>query len=266
MGSMEGRTNANVTAHPWKSLLLVYRRIDVRFQASWWRRRSFVHELPEVEIADALRSFKAFPPLAAELSDGEALVTYETVFIGDPIRSVTLDLDYAYCLSPDDIRNELDTYAPAGKYDSVFVFWPQQDLTSGMQIPSRGWGFGEGPSAFTNEATLAVVGNAPSWAWDIPVIGEVWLHEWLHGVCALFEQRGVPMPEYDADAGGSHGYVQCESTGWTAFYRDLMTGQVVEDGVCTGITKEAWRARVEGSSQPRLFDEQSGARNRTCTG
>jgi hypothetical protein len=166
MGSMEERTNANFTAHPWKSLLLVYRRIDVRFQVSWWRRRSFVHELPEVEIADALRSFKAFPPLAAELSNGEALVTYETVFIGDPIRSVTLDVDYGYCLSPDDIRNELDTYAPAGKYDSVFVFWPQQDLTSGTQIPSRGWGFGAGPSAFTNEATFAVVGNAPSWAWS----------------------------------------------------------------------------------------------------
>jgi hypothetical protein len=247
---MEERTNANVTPHEWKSLLLVYRRIDVRVKVSWWRGLRFIHELPKVDMADALRAFQAFPPLAAELSSGEALVTYETVFIEDPIRSVTPDVDYAYWLSPDDIRNQLDTYAPPGKYDSVFVLWPQRNLTSDTQIPSRGWGFGLGPSAYTNEATFAVVANAPSWAWDIPVVGEVWLHEWLHGVCALFEERGFRMPEHDADAGGSHGYVQDELTGWTAFYRDLMTGQVVEDGVCMGITKEAWRSTREGFESP----------------
>jgi hypothetical protein len=243
MRSMEERADTNVAANVWESLLLVYRRIDVWFKASWWRRQRFVHELPDAEIADALRSFRAFPPLAAELSNGEALVTYDTVTIEDPICSVTPDENYMYWLSPGDIQNELDAFAPVGKYDSVFVLWPQQDLMSGTQIPSRGWGFGLGPGAFTNEATFAVVANAPSWAWNIPIVGEVWLHEWLHGVCAVFEQRGFRMPKYDADAGGSHGYVQCSSTGWTAFYRDLMTGRVLEDGICTGITKDAWRSR-----------------------
>jgi hypothetical protein len=74
------------------------------------------------------------------------------------------------------------------------------------------------------------------------VIGEVWLHEWLHGVCRIFMEMGFAMPQYDADGGGSHGYIQSETTGWTSYYRDLMTGRVVEDGQCLGITSEAWRS------------------------
>jgi hypothetical protein len=87
------------------------------------------------------------------------------------------------------------------------------------------------------------VTNAPSWAWNIPMIGEVWLHEWLHGVCRIYEEDGIPMPRYDADGGGSHGYIQSKVTGWTDFYRDLMTGNVLEDGERKGITATAWRNR-----------------------
>jgi hypothetical protein len=93
-----------------------------------------------------------------------------------------------------------------------------------------------------------VVANAASWAWKIPIVGEVWLHEWLHGVCRIFAEKGFAMPEYDADGGGSHGYIQSETTGWTSFYRDLMTGQVVEDGEKKGITAGAWRSRVSSGT------------------
>jgi hypothetical protein len=225
----------------WKALLLVYRRIDVRLPRRWIRRKRFANELSEDELRDALNSFRAFPSLVEELSNGEATVTYQIEIIEKALPSVTAVDQNSFWLSPDDTRTELDALAPAGRYDSIFVFWPQSNLKLGAQIPCRGWGFGLGPSDWTNGATYAVIGNAPSWAWSIPVVGEVWLHEWLHGVCRVFDDKGFAMPEHDADAGGSHGYVQSETTGWTAFYRDLMTGQVLEKGVRKGITAEAWR-------------------------
>ena len=228
----------------WNAVLLVYRRIDVRLGARGPRAQRFAHELPDAEVRDALTSFRAFPALTKDLSNGEATVTYEIVMVEEPLASITPDGEGAFWPSPDDTRRALEAFAPEGRRDSLFVFWPQRNLASGEQIPCRGWGLGAGPSEESNGATYAVVGNAPSWAWSIPIVGEVWLHEWLHGVCRIFEAKGFAMPKYDADGGGSHGYTQSKTTGWTDFYRDLMTGQVLDGGKRTGITAEAWRSGV----------------------
>lgn len=249
----------------WKALLLVYRRIDVRIPAGWIRRTRFAHELPEEEVRDVLDSFRAFPPLVEDLSNGEASVTYQTEIIDEPLTSVTADGDGTFWPSPDDTRRELDALAPPGRYDSLFVLWPQTNLATGAQIPCRGWGLGAGPSDWSNGATYAVIGNAPSWAWSIPIVGEVWLHEWLHGVCRIFIDKGFAMPEHDADGGGSHGYVQSPTTGWTDFYRDLMTGQVLENGERKGITPEAWRNLATSMSIAAATDE-NGRAPRTRTG
>ena len=227
----------------WKALLLAYPRMDVRVGSGGFGRKRFVHELPDGELQDALHSFRAFPALAEELSDGEATVVAEIVVVEEPLRSVTSTGGQQFWPSPDDTRKELARYVPAGRFDSLFVFWPNTDLQSGANIPCAGWGLGSGPMDGTHGATYAVVGNAQSWAWKIPIAGEVWLHEWLHGVCRIFADKGYAMPQYDADGGGSHGYVQSPTTGWTSFYRDLMTGQVLDNGERKGITAEAWRSR-----------------------
>jgi len=70
--------------------------------------------------------------------------------------------------------------------------------------------------------------------------GEVWLHEWLHGVCNFFEIQGYKMPAGDADGGDRHGYIRSPETGWTGYYRDLMNGRVIEDGKPRGIPPHAW--------------------------
>ncbi len=97
-----------------------------------------------------------------------------------------------------------------------------------------------GASEWTNGATYAAIANAPSSAWTNEARGEVWLHEWLHGVCAHFAQRGHIMPERDADGGELHGYVRSSTAGWTDYYRDLMSGNVLEDGRRFGIPADAW--------------------------
>jgi hypothetical protein len=90
---------------------------------------------------------------------------------------------------------------------SFSFFWPQRDLKNGTAVPCDAWGLAMGASKWTNDATYAAIANAPSSAWRNEARGEVWLHEWLHGVCAHFAQRGHVMPERDADGGELHGYV-----------------------------------------------------------
>ncbi len=223
----------------WKTLLLVYRELDVRLRVDH-RKRRFHHRMSERELNDALESFAEFPRLVSELTNGRAGIDYEIVRLGQPLKSLTRESAARFWPSPDDVRGDLNEFGPAGKYNSIFIFWPQRNLDEGTAVPCDAWGLALGASEWTNGATYAAIANAPSFAWTNEARGEVWLHEWLHGVCAHFERHGHAMPERDADGGELHGYVRSPSAGWTDYYRDLMNGNVLENGKRSGIPSEAW--------------------------
>jgi hypothetical protein len=238
----------------WKTLLLVYRELDVRLPVGRGsveprRLRSrgapthFHHVATERELADAIDSFRGFPQLVRELTNGVAGIEAEIVRPDHALTSLARESSSRFWPSPDDIRSDLDELAPFGKYDSIFVFWPQRDLKNGGAVPCDAWGLAIGASESINGArTYAAIANAPSSAWTNEARGEVWLHEWLHGVCAHFAQRGHVMPERDADGGELHGYVRSPTAGWTDYYRDLMSGNVLEEGRRCGIPADAWMA------------------------
>jgi len=224
----------------WRSLLLIYGAIDVRLLDGSGRSERFNYSLSETEVRDGVGSFEQFPLLVKELTSGRASVQYEIRRVERSLTSLTHMTDGMCWPSPTDTWTEIDRFAAPGSYDSIFVLWPQHNFRDGTSVRSAGWGLGMGASAWSNNATYATVGNAESWVWQIPVMGEVWLHEWLHGVCAYFADRGYAMPDGDADGGGRHGYTQSRVSGWTDYYRDLMTGNVVDTGRATGIPLGAW--------------------------
>lgn len=230
----------------WRSLLLVYRELDVRLlvgRDSVEPRKKgthFHHIASERELADAIDSFRGFPQLVRELTKGAAEIEYEIVRSDHTVISLTRESPSRFWPSPADIRADLDGFAPVGKYDSIFVFWAQRDLKNGTAVPCDAWGLAMGATKSSNGATYAAIANAPTSAWKNEARGEVWLHEWLHGVCAHFAQRGHIMPERDADGGELHGYVRSPTAGWTDYYRDLMNGNVLEKGERLGIPARAW--------------------------
>ena len=225
----------------WRARLIVYRELDVRVSRSRWFKRRFHHLMTELEIADAIESFRAFPQLAADLTSGVARVEINIVKVDTPLLSLTVQSGGRFWPSPDDTRRELNEFVPTGSCDSIFVFWPQNDFEKRTSIPCRGWGLGMGASDWSNGATYAVLANAPSWMWHREAPGEVWLHEWLHGVCHYYASKGHPMPARDADGAELHGYTRSSTEGWTQYYRDLMSGNVPKNGKSLGITREAWR-------------------------
>lgn len=225
----------------WRVLLIVYREIDVKLPSRWGRKRRFNQVASDNEVIDAVASFRAFPELAAQLSFGAAKVDAKIVEVNSSVRSLSSQGNGNYWPSPDDTRQELDRLAPSGSYESIFVFWPQNDSRKGTSIPCRGWGLGMGASDWSNDATYAVVGNAPPWAWQREAPGEVWLHEWLHGVCHQFATKGYAMPARDADGAELHGYKRSPVAGWTEYYSHLMSGKVLEKGIPVGIPLDAWK-------------------------
>jgi hypothetical protein len=225
----------------WNSLLLIYGTIDVRLRDRSGRSQHFVHVLSDKEVQDGIRSFRRFPSLVEDLTSGRASVRYELRRVERGLTSLTHMNEQLYWPSPTDTREEMDLLAAPGTCDSIFVLWPQHNFRDGTSVRSAGWGLGMAASVWSNGATYATVGNTESSCWQIPVVGEVWLHEWLHGVCAYFAGLGYVMPDGDADGGGRHGYGQSPVSGWTDYYRDLMTGNVLDGGRATGIPLDAWR-------------------------
>jgi hypothetical protein len=229
----------------WNALLIVYCELNVRLRYGRWRRRPFRHVATRPEIIYAVESFRAFPQLVAELTAGATQVEHRIVEVDAALRSLTKERGPFFWPSPDDTRRELDKFAPAGSYKSIFIFWPQNDSQKRTAIPCRGWGLGMAASDWSNRATYAVVANAPSWVWHHEAAGEVWLHEWLHGVCHHFAEQGHTMPTPDADGAEVHGYKRSQAVGWTGYYRDLLTGNVMENGKLVGIPRNASQERAK---------------------
>ncbi len=225
----------------WDAVLLIYREIDVRLRVSRWRKRRFHWTASEQQISDAVQSFRGFPQLVRELTDGAADVVARVADVEQPLTSLTRESATRFWPSPQDTRGELDRFAPAGTVDSVFVFWPQRNVASDDAVPCDAWGLALPASDSSNGATYAAVANAPTAAWRGEARGEVWLHEWLHGVCAYFARQGFAMPQRDADGAELHGYTRSASRGWCDYYRDLMTGNVREGNELRGIPLAAWR-------------------------
>jgi hypothetical protein len=121
-------------------LLIVYRELDVRLPQGRWRKQRFRHVATDEEIADAIKSFLALPKLVSELTSGAARIETNIVEVDAPLRSLTEEGGGCFWPSPDDTRRELDEFASAGSYESIFAFWPQSDPRTRTLIPCRGWG------------------------------------------------------------------------------------------------------------------------------
>ena len=185
----------------WRSLLLIYPKIDVRPPRTFGFSKRFVHALPAAEIEDAVQSFRCFPSLVSDLTDHGAGIEYEIIQTNRTLSTLSVMGEGCWWPSPTDVQLELHRHMATAKYHSVFVFWPQNNLQTGTSVRSAGWGLGMGASSWSMGATYATVANIQNAAWRVPLPGEVWLHEWLHGVCRHLSGRvmgnggptGIPL-------------------------------------------------------------------------
>jgi hypothetical protein len=225
----------------WQTLLLIYPSLDLRLRSRGGRVNRYAWTMAENEIEDARESFSAFPRLVERLTSGGAGIQSHISVAEKPLFHLASMGKDRYWPSPESTRSELEPLARFGHFDSIFVFWPQHHFATGTSIRSGGWGLAIPASASSFEATYASVANAERWQWQIPVLGEVWLHEWLHGVCAYFARLGYAMPSGDADGAERHGYVRSPTTGWMTYYDDLMKANVLDSEKRKGIPAEAWQ-------------------------
>lgn len=231
----ESSSGESLSLCTYHHLLLIYSSVDVTYFEDGSLRR-FSGSMDSRLLSTIISAFIDFNSLVESLSGSSVASTYKIIVIAHPLTKVTYYEGLGYWPTSEDLRKDLEYYAPLGTYDSVFVVW--------YNGPIKLQYFGIG-GMFINDGTAiySVVASHGEEVWKAggrP--GEVFLHEWLHGVARFFSSLGYMMPEKDADGAEIHGYVWTPEEGWTRYYRDLMQGKVWEQKLraYTGITKEAW--------------------------
>lgn len=260
-GAFATAGQAHATGDPWKMLILVFTNIDADYVDSSGAPRHLTATMPQSDVNNMVADFQHVPHdgLVYGYSDTYAELEAHVVYVARPISHVSYvnpsDPSVGYWVAPDDVRSELDTFGPSGMYDSVIIFWQASHPDTGQSIPSGGWGWGMGPSGWANGMTYATVFNL-SWAWPNDACqGEVFLHEWLHGVTGFYMGLGFAFPPDDLHGAEEASYTQDPNGCWETWLRDYMRGRVYVNGSPTAITQAAWNS---GSVTTQTITEWRG--------
>ena len=228
------------TGDPWKMLVLIYKNIDTTYTENGVQKR-LTATMPDQDIENMKNDFLNLPHQknVSIYSNGTAELEAKVVVIERPLTNLE-PISTGYWPSPTVTHPELDAYAPNGKYDSVMIFWQASNPSTGQSIPIYGWGLGYWPFDLANGMTYATVFNI-DWVWAGDACqGEVFLHEWLHGVTGFYMWRGFAFPFEDLHGAEEAGYVTDSNGCWKDWLKDYMRGLVYENNVRKALVTQTW--------------------------
>jgi hypothetical protein len=236
-------TAQNVTGDPWKMLILVYRNIDTDYVDIDGQTKHLTATMPQQEAQNMVQSFLNQPHRGNvyDFSDHLAELEANVLYVDRALTNLE-PIANGFWPSPAVTQPELDQYAPDGLYDSVIVFWQASHPTTGQSIPTYGWGLGYWPGDYANGMTYASVFNL-NWVWTNDTCeGEVFLHEWLHGVTGFYMSLGFPFPYEDLHGAEEAGYTVDANGCWKPWLRDYMRGLVYENGQPKALVPATWHS------------------------
>jgi hypothetical protein len=237
-GTDDGGTAAQPVA-TWKGIVLVYTQTDVTFDkadgSSYHLKTTMTNSMQNL-LDSVLGKFHAS---VRNWSGGLVTMDLDIVRVPHPVTELGL-LGSTYWVGPSQVRQDINDYAPAGSYDSVFVVWEAKDA-SGERVPTSAWGLTLPPGSWANGAGYSSI-ITPTWEWwwtDSVAPEEVFIHEWMHQVIYFNEQHD--RPSVDLHAATDYGYSAVNGT-WKRWLSDVMQGKVWDGQKFIGITPEYWAA------------------------
>ena len=223
----------------WKTVVLLYRETDVTFTRSNGQQYRLQARMTNTMYDLVRDTLGRFQTSVRSWSGGLARVDMTIVDVPHPLTNLDA-LGSDYWVGPNAVRNDMNTYAPVGAYDSIIVVYQPKD-TSGVAIPVPGWGLTIPDGSWSNRAGFSsVITPAQLWWWtDSAVPEDVFVHEWLHQVLFFHERHG--RTSLDLHAGHDFGYSAVNGS-WKAWYSDVMQGKVKDGNKLIGITGDIWAA------------------------
>jgi hypothetical protein len=223
---------------PWKDLILVYPETAITYRAADGTDTNFAAAFTTVELDQLQSDAAAMSAMASAWSGGATSLRATVTVVDHALHSVTPQgTGGGYAVTENDIRTDLNRYAPIGRFDNVTVVW-KAPSGAGTTMPLWAWSTSGGCVSVhvnsTGFTTLAVTDVAA------PIIDEL-LHLWLETVVGYYSHFGFrPIPNLDAFGNGAYTYDPVN--GWASFYQAFMTGSVVDaqGKSLGGIRKAMW--------------------------
>ncbi len=244
-GSPDAPVKSKANEVVWRVLLEIVpvTRVTVTLKG---QSQSIDESLTPADIQSARRSFLSFPAMVASITQNRVRVQARIVQSTLPITKLTPIYTDWYHPTPEDVSAIIEPYDRSGDYDTIALFWKGGTVMGA-------WGLG---GMFTPHGStyLSVRDVAPS-SWQSDAPGEVFLHEWIHGVAADFRYLGyaAQIPPRDADGGEYSGYAHSPANGWCSYYYPLLNGLVPVGDTLKGFLPEMWKRgapRHRSSSTP----------------
>ncbi|NSW56495.1 MAG: hypothetical protein HPY44_10800 [Armatimonadetes bacterium] len=225
----------------WSVLVLIYPNSDFSYQTSQGATQTYTGSITESQVQRFERAAASFVDLVDLWSEGLGKASIEVHRIERPIATVTKwepEGALNYWISHDDVATELQQYIPTGKYDSVLVFGHMGTAPT----PSY-WGLSwVGPISFAGRTiTYGMVRYNKDSAWDESFLGEVPLHEWLHGLEGWYRDLGYQVPDLHSLV--AHGFPDPGGNVpmWRDWYAHYMCGKLTEpNGDRSGMSAGVW--------------------------
>lgn len=237
-------TAQNTTGDPWKMLVLVYRNTDADYVDIDGVTKHLTATMPPDQVTNMVNTFLNLPHRAMvyDYSDQLGELEAHVEVIDTPLTTLDSAGANGYWPSPANTAKELDQYGPPGLYDSVLVFWQPSNPDTGQSVPINAFGLGYWGGNAANGMTYAAIINI-DWVFaSDPCNGEVFLHEWLHGVTSFYMSLGFLFPPNDLHGAEQAGYSTDSHGCWTQWYRDYMRGLVYENGQPTALVPATWHS------------------------
>jgi thiol-disulfide isomerase/thioredoxin len=225
--------NQPITPVVWHVLLVVIRDTNVTVQQNG-QSVAYQDTLTDQEIERARQSFFAMPGLAARLTQNRVKIDPKWIVLQAAVTKVSDAGSSMLYPSASDIYPLIESFDKSGEWDTIAVFW------KGSKIMHA---FGLGGMMTPKGSTYLVVAEASPYAWTGGQGGEIFLHEWTHGVATFFRRLGYAdrIPPKDADGGEAYGYKNTPYDGWCTYYLPLFNALVPFEGELRGFDAEMWQ-------------------------
>jgi hypothetical protein len=181
-----------------------------------------------------------FAKSATTWSGGFVAVDMTIMDMPHPLSKIDQLGGGTYWVGPSAVQDDLRTYAPKGRYDSVFVIYQPTDAND-VSIPIGAWGLTIPDGSWSNNTGFSSVVTPYQmwWLTNSPTPEEVFVHEWMHQVIFFHERHG--RTNVDLHAGESYGY-KATNGSWKTWLSDLMQGKVKDGNKMVGIAADVWAA------------------------
>ena len=211
-----------------RSLLLIKPRAQVN---------GTTYLISQAEVDVATTGFMTTAPdWVYKLTNGRLCFVPDVYVSTDPITTFS---DTCGGQSPwiADVASDLQQLAPAGKYDTAFLYAPNASAAGSCAY----W-----PTAASNDTAFAYLDPPGENSWQDPdhYIYQHVIWAWTTGFCGFYKDlSGVQPPSVpDPRRGSDYGYSvdQAPYPGWMTYYGDILNRAVMQSGVPSGLGEPAW--------------------------